>query len=127
MAHASTQSSAYPQGHEELFSSRQKIRATDFTTAREIWREGVTILKAIKLPSTRSGFSLLLMHRSEACLAKSSERSRIRARINPVWPLVFILLFLFVLISLRAAETVKTSDCMDCHGSIEDLIQASKS
>jgi hypothetical protein len=104
MVNAPAQLGSYPQGREALFPGPAKIRRTDFTAVRDVWREAVTIIKAFKLPHTRSGFSLLLTNRSEVCVAKTSEPWRMRARMNPTWPLIFAIIFFFVLLSLRAAE-----------------------
>jgi hypothetical protein len=104
MVNAPSHADRFPHEDLALFSVSQKTHATDFTVAREICREGITIIKAFRLPTTRSGFCHLLADRYEARFSKTSTGWQKRARINPTWPLIFAIIFFFVLCSLRAAE-----------------------
>jgi hypothetical protein len=91
MMNARAHPGALSQKNETRFPSSSKIRATGLATAQEVCREAVVVVKALKMPATRSRCSFLLAVRSGA-----------KARKNLFWPLFFVAIFFLVLFFLRA-------------------------
>ena len=90
-----------PEGH-ILMPELAEYRSSDFTIARDAWREVVDVIKSFRQPGVRSPFSFSLMGRAEACLARMREHWGVMAQVNPTCPLLCALIFVTVVLCLRA-------------------------